>query len=94
VPLNYQIVEDGYTEEEVKLRDETRKILEIPGLPVPGTCVACPYTQGIRFDQRRIRARGSRSGRAGIAAQRARRDGRRCAESLEPPAGTVFLSAA
>src|SRR5262249_33631784 len=34
VPLNYELVEDGYTEEEVKLRDETRKILEIPNLPV------------------------------------------------------------
>jgi aspartate-semialdehyde dehydrogenase len=32
VPLNYKIVEDGYTEKEVKLRDESRKILEIPEL--------------------------------------------------------------
>ena len=46
VPLNYQIVEDGYTEEEVKLRDETRKILEIPGLPVSGTCVRVPVYTG------------------------------------------------
>ncbi|ETR78486.1 aspartate-semialdehyde dehydrogenase [Afipia sp. P52-10] len=42
VPLNYRLVEDGYTEEEVKLRDETRKILEIPELPVAGTCVRVP----------------------------------------------------
>ncbi|MEI5579448.1 Asd/ArgC dimerization domain-containing protein, partial [Streptomyces brasiliscabiei] len=39
VPLNYVYAEDGYTEEEIKLRDESRKILEIPGLPVSGTCV-------------------------------------------------------
>jgi aspartate-semialdehyde dehydrogenase len=46
VPLNYVYVEDGYTEEEVKLRDETRKILEIPGLPVSGTCVRVPVYTG------------------------------------------------
>jgi len=46
VPLNYRIVEDGYTEEEIKLRDETRKILEIPELPVSGTCVRVPVYSG------------------------------------------------
>lgn len=46
VPLNYRLVEDGYTEEEIKLRDETRKILEIPGLPVSGTCVRVPVFTG------------------------------------------------
>lgn len=46
VPLNYKLVEDGYTEEEVKLRDETRKILEIPGLAVSGTCVRVPVFTG------------------------------------------------
>lgn len=46
IPLNYKIVEDGYTEEEIKLRDETRKILEIPGLPVSGTCVRVPVYSG------------------------------------------------
>ena len=46
VPMNYRVVEDGYTEEEVKLRDETRKILEIPGLPVSGTCVRVPVFTG------------------------------------------------
>jgi aspartate-semialdehyde dehydrogenase len=46
VPLNYRIVEDGYTEEEVKLRDESRKILEIPGLLVSGTCVRVPVYAG------------------------------------------------
>jgi len=46
VPLNYVLGEDGYTEEELKLRDETRKILNIPGLPVSGTCVRVPVFTG------------------------------------------------
>src|SRR6185437_14190489 len=46
VPLNYELVEDGYTEEEIKLRDESRKILEIPDLPVSGTCVRVPVYTG------------------------------------------------
>lgn len=46
VPLNYEIVEDGYTEEELKLRDESRKILEIPKLLVCGTCVRVPVYSG------------------------------------------------
>lgn len=46
VPLNYVYAEDGYTEEEIKLRDESRKILEIPGLPVAGTCVRVPVFTG------------------------------------------------
>ena len=46
VPLNYEVVEDGYTEEEIKLRDESRKILEIPGLSVSGTCVRVPVFTG------------------------------------------------
>jgi aspartate-semialdehyde dehydrogenase len=44
--LNYVLGEDGYTEEETKLRDETRKILGIPGLPVSGTCVRVPVFTG------------------------------------------------
>lgn len=46
VPLNYEIVEDGYTEEELKLRDESRKILELPELLVCGTCVRVPVYTG------------------------------------------------
>lgn len=46
VPLNYQIVKDGYTEEEVKLCEESRKILEIPNLLVSGTCVRVPVYTG------------------------------------------------
>jgi aspartate-semialdehyde dehydrogenase len=46
VAMNYQAVEDGYTEEEIKLRNETRKILEIPDLPISGTCVRVPVYTG------------------------------------------------
>jgi aspartate-semialdehyde dehydrogenase len=46
VPLNYELVEDGYTEEEIKLRDESRKILELPDLLVCGTCVRVPVYAG------------------------------------------------
>jgi aspartate-semialdehyde dehydrogenase len=46
VPLNYRIAEDGFTEEELKLRDESRKILELPELLVSGTCVRVPVYTG------------------------------------------------
>ncbi len=46
VPLNYRVVEDGYTDEEIKLRDESRKILGIPELRVSGTCVRVPVFTG------------------------------------------------
>jgi aspartate-semialdehyde dehydrogenase len=38
--------EQGWTDEELKLRNETRKILEIPDLPVAGTCVRVPVYTG------------------------------------------------
>jgi aspartate-semialdehyde dehydrogenase len=44
--LNYVLGDDGYTEEETKLRDETRKILHLPDLPVAGTCVRVPVFTG------------------------------------------------
>lgn len=46
VPLNFVLGEDGYTDEELKLRNESRKILEIPGLAVSGTCVRVPVYTG------------------------------------------------
>ncbi|TDI59361.1 MAG: aspartate-semialdehyde dehydrogenase [Alphaproteobacteria bacterium] len=46
VPMNYEVVEDGYTEEEIKLRNETRRILDIPELLVSGTCVRVPVYTG------------------------------------------------
>ncbi|MGQ4362103.1 aspartate-semialdehyde dehydrogenase [Streptomyces sp. SAS_272] len=48
VPLAGSIVEDGLgeTDEEQKLRNESRKILEIPDLKVSGTCVRVPVFSG------------------------------------------------
>jgi aspartate-semialdehyde dehydrogenase len=48
VPLAGSIVEDGSaeTDEEQKLRNESRKILEIPTLAVSGTCVRVPVFTG------------------------------------------------
>lgn len=37
---------DGYTKEEVKMIEETRKILELPKLPVTATCVRVPVENG------------------------------------------------
>jgi aspartate-semialdehyde dehydrogenase len=38
--------DDGWTDEELKFRNESRKILEIPDLPVAGTCVRVPVYTG------------------------------------------------
>ena len=48
VPLAGSIVDDGSgeTDEEQKLRHESRKILHIPGLLVAGTCVRVPVFSG------------------------------------------------
>jgi aspartate-semialdehyde dehydrogenase len=48
LPLAGSIVADGSdeTDEEQKLRNESRKILEIPGLKVSGTCVRVPVFTG------------------------------------------------
>lgn len=48
VPLAGSIVDDGSleTDEEQKLRNETRKILSIPTLPVSATCVRVPVFTG------------------------------------------------
>ena len=46
VPLNYVLGEDGFTEEELKLRDESRKILGLPDLKVAATCVRVPVFTG------------------------------------------------
>ncbi|OKK19557.1 aspartate-semialdehyde dehydrogenase [Streptomyces sp. CB00455] len=59
LPLAGSIVEDGSfeTDEEQKLRNESRKILEIPELKVSGTCVRVPVFSGhslqinARFDR-------------------------------------------
>ncbi|NLD76661.1 MAG: aspartate-semialdehyde dehydrogenase [Acidimicrobiales bacterium] len=48
LPLAGSIVDDGLdeTDEEKKLRNETRKILDVPGLKVSGTCVRVPVFTG------------------------------------------------
>ena len=48
LPMAGSIVDDGSfeTDEERKLRDESRKILDIPDLPVSGTCVRVPVFTG------------------------------------------------
>jgi aspartate-semialdehyde dehydrogenase len=38
--------DDGWNEEEQKIRAETRKILDLPGLPVAATCVRVPVETG------------------------------------------------
>ena len=46
LPLAGDLVDDGETSEEVKLRQESRKILGIPDLAVAGTCVRVPVFTG------------------------------------------------
>jgi aspartate-semialdehyde dehydrogenase len=46
LPQCDKVVEAGYTAEEIKLRDETRKILALPTLPVTATCVRVPVAVG------------------------------------------------
>ncbi len=48
LPMAGSIVDDGReeTDEEQKLRNESRKILDIPGLTVSGTCVRVPVFSG------------------------------------------------
>ncbi|OEU89279.1 aspartate-semialdehyde dehydrogenase [Streptomyces abyssalis] len=48
LPMAGSIVDDGLdeTDEEQKLRNESRKILNIPGLKVSGTCVRVPVFTG------------------------------------------------
>ena len=42
IPFVGHHVGDGWTSEEVKVRDETRKILGIPDLPITTTCIRVP----------------------------------------------------
>jgi aspartate-semialdehyde dehydrogenase len=48
VPFAGALIDDGEfeTDEERKLRNESRKILDIPNLPVSGTCVRVPVYAG------------------------------------------------
>ena len=42
VPGGWKSVQEGYNEEEIKLVQETRKILHVPGLRIAATCVRVP----------------------------------------------------
>jgi aspartate-semialdehyde dehydrogenase len=46
VPGGWHPEPDGYNEEEVKIVNETRKILHMPGLPIVATCVRVPVPVG------------------------------------------------
>lgn len=42
IPHIDSFLDDGYTKEEIKMVNETRKILNLPNLPVSATCVRVP----------------------------------------------------
>lgn len=46
IPQCGSLKEDGYTSEELKLCRETRKIMDLPELPVTATCVRVPVVIG------------------------------------------------
>jgi len=46
VPLLGTLNDQGYTDEEMKLQNESRKILSLPDLPVTPTCVRVPVMVG------------------------------------------------
>ncbi|HEX2085359.1 MAG TPA: aspartate-semialdehyde dehydrogenase [Solirubrobacteraceae bacterium] len=46
VPMLGKLVDEGYTDEELKLQNESRKILDIPDLAVSPTCVRVPVMVG------------------------------------------------
>lgn len=46
IPQIGSIRDNGYTGEEIKVGDETRKVLDLPNLPVTATCVRVPTMVG------------------------------------------------
>ena len=64
VPLLGSLGDDGHTDEERKLRDESRKILAIPDLAVSPTCVRVPVMVGHGVAVRATFARDVDLGRA------------------------------
>src|ERR1700681_2996445 len=46
VPGGWRPEDDGYNEEEVKIANETRKIMHMPELPIAATCVRVPVPIG------------------------------------------------
>jgi aspartate-semialdehyde dehydrogenase len=54
VPLLGEELENGYTDEEMKLQNESRKILGIPDLAVAPTCVRVPVMVGHAIEIRAV----------------------------------------
>jgi aspartate-semialdehyde dehydrogenase len=46
IPWAGSLRDEGWSSEELKIRDETRKILRLPGLKVSATCVRVPVVTG------------------------------------------------
>lgn len=46
IPHGGNFLDNGYTEEEIKITNETRKIMEIPNLPISATSVRVPVNVG------------------------------------------------
>ena len=97
LPLAGSIVDDGLdeTDEEQKLRNESRKILGIPDLAVSGICVRVPvFTGPLAGDQRRVRAAADPRPGPRAARRRPRRRARPTSRPrCRPPARTRRTSA-
>lgn len=85
IPQCGSLKEDGYTSEELKLCDESRKILGLPSLPVTATCVRVPVAvgHGVVIHAEFVKP---------LDAQEARRilDGAPGVEVRDEPAGAVY----
>ena len=62
VPLLGTLGDEGYTDEEMKLRNESRKILGLPDLRVSPTCVRVPVMVGHAIEVRATSPRERRPG--------------------------------
>jgi aspartate-semialdehyde dehydrogenase len=97
IPFAGNLVDDGdnETDEEKKLRNESRKILELPDLRVAGTCVRVPVFTGHSLSIHAEFATTSRpSGRARSWHPPPASCSKRCRRRCRPPATTRATSAA
>ncbi|MET9651973.1 aspartate-semialdehyde dehydrogenase [Streptomyces sp. NPDC006460] len=46
LPWSGELMADGWSSEELRIREETRKILGLPALPIAATCVRVPVVTG------------------------------------------------
>ena len=97
LPLAGSLVDDGSgeTDEDQKLRYESRKILGIPDLLVSGTCVrVAGVHRALAVDQRRVRpAAVARAGPRTARGRAGREGGRRADRRWTPPESTNHWSA-